>query len=778
MIEQSKQILLWGIKIILERYFNKSLDVSIPDPPAKLSNALLGENDFVKSNYENGFFALRSIFSNLKFCEKPGLSDNQYLHPNPDFELSSIIYPTADKKLNPQLWKKDEVLHELKTVNQETDDEQLLNLLYKYGSRLPIFDAKDCTLPIYDAVKILAALATSEKDEYRLVIGDLSGIQDFIYTINPEGSLKVLRARSFYLELLTKSLAYDICEDNNVTSANILFSGGGNFLMVLPENDELSAKLETYYKNVNSFFLIEFEGNLHMPIASVSFSLEELKSIRAKWTELYQKLDQAKRQKFYNLLQHPYDEARPVQQDECLICHTDAENADIKEFLDAGVTKKICDFCDRLKKFGASLKDLSYVYGVKSDEKKDGLYIPSIKSGYHWYYELGKPKRNDRLFQVNKINPDANIAIFYADYVTEEVVKGRKRAQDFEDLSKYSIGSDLIATLAMDVDNMGLIFSDGIHTPPEQPQHFLIMTHVLSQNLDYFFKFALKQDILANPDFCACDNLDKFKKAENRKVSVVYSGGDDLLLVGAWSDVLECAFDVHQSFEKYTCHNSDIGLSGGIYVSQPNFPFYIAVKKAQAGEKLAKDNYIDLLENEPGIYQGRDYSSSKIYDKRKNKLKLKDSITMFYDDTLHFLVKTMPDEEKKDRYLLTARWSEMTKQLWDNPDHSVEKHLKMFISNQLAEFVEDEKRVKFEFPRSFISKLYQMVDRYRNEKDGVLYLIDLVYSYSRLNRELFNKLKPIYNLYNRPDIKTKNYIIYLPIILNWLELLLRKKGEK
>ena len=35
---------------------------------------------------------------------------------------------------------------------------------------------------------------------------DLSGIQDFIYTITSDGALKALRARSFYLELLTEHL--------------------------------------------------------------------------------------------------------------------------------------------------------------------------------------------------------------------------------------------------------------------------------------------------------------------------------------------------------------------------------------------------------------------------------------------------------------------------------------------------------------------------------------------------------------------------------------------
>ncbi len=48
--------------------------------------------------------------------------------------------------------------------------------------------------------------------KYLVVGGDISGIQDFIYTITSKGALKYLRARSPFLELLVEEVVAEILE--------------------------------------------------------------------------------------------------------------------------------------------------------------------------------------------------------------------------------------------------------------------------------------------------------------------------------------------------------------------------------------------------------------------------------------------------------------------------------------------------------------------------------------------------------------------------------------
>ena len=94
---------------------------------------------------------------------------------------------------------------------------------------------------------------------------------------------------------------------------------------------------------------------------------------------------------------------------------------------------------------------------------------------------------------------------------------------------------------------------------------------------------------------------------------------------------------------------------------------------------------------------------------------------------------------------------------------------KHFRSNNLSKYETGETRIKFDFPRSFISKLYNMTEKYHKLDAGILYLPDFVYHYSRFDSSLRKKIKPIFETYNRYDLDKNgnNPIYYLPIILNW-----------
>lgn len=90
------------------------------------------------------------------------------------------------------------------------DDWQNISLLTlileKFGSFISVGEAD---VALFDLVKTTAAIAAATNHtpttELSLIAGDLSGIQKFIYTISSDGALKSLRARSFYLELVSQA---------------------------------------------------------------------------------------------------------------------------------------------------------------------------------------------------------------------------------------------------------------------------------------------------------------------------------------------------------------------------------------------------------------------------------------------------------------------------------------------------------------------------------------------------------------------------------------------
>ena len=49
-------------------------------------------------------------------------------------------------------------------------------------------------------------------------------------------------------------------------------------------------------------------------------------------------------------------------------------------------------------------------------------------------------------------------------------------------------------------------------------------------------------------------SLDDSDATLEKNISIVYSGGDDVFVVGTWLDVLNFAFDLRECFKKYTCN--------------------------------------------------------------------------------------------------------------------------------------------------------------------------------------------------------------------------------
>ena len=86
---------------------------------------------------------------------------------------------------------------------------------------------------------IAAALAENPKAEnLSLIVGDLSGVQSFIYTISSAGALKSLRARSFYLELVTEEIVQQLLEALELPRTNIIFAGASKLYILAADSDK------------------------------------------------------------------------------------------------------------------------------------------------------------------------------------------------------------------------------------------------------------------------------------------------------------------------------------------------------------------------------------------------------------------------------------------------------------------------------------------------------------------------------------------------------------
>ena len=101
----------------------------------------------------------------------------------------------------------------------------------------------------------------------------------------------------------------------------------------------------------------------------------------------------------------------------------------------------------------------------------------------------------------------------------------------------------------MDVDNFGDLFSG------ELTRSGIATISNLSRSMNLFFKGYLNQICCLELGELGKENhplnITEECKLNGRNVSIVYAGGDDLFIVGAWDDVAELAFDINACFNAF-----------------------------------------------------------------------------------------------------------------------------------------------------------------------------------------------------------------------------------
>ena len=148
----------------------------------------------------------------------------------------------------------------------------------------------------------------------------------------------------------------------------------------------------------------------------------------------------------------------------------------------------------------------------------------------------------------------------------------RKTLLTFQEIAEQSQGDELLGILKADVDSFGTLISKHTH------EDTLDKLEKISRDLDDFFSITVQQTISEN--------------AEWRPIYTVYSGGDDLLLVGPWSVMLDFAATVETQFSSGPGRRYDLTLSAAVTFMPPRIPIRHGVgraeddlKKAKAGDK-------------------------------------------------------------------------------------------------------------------------------------------------------------------------------------------------
>lgn len=142
--------------------------------------------------------------------------------------------------------------------------------------------------------EVPTAYTVDDKVKFRLIVGDLSGIQKHIfrpaYTKGGGGIAKRLRARSFYLSMLSDVVSHMLIQAFQLPVSNIVFSSGGKFYVLAPNTKYSEELVQAVQKKVDVELLERFHGQLALNLADISFSGPEFEDFGKVMAELGRKL--------------------------------------------------------------------------------------------------------------------------------------------------------------------------------------------------------------------------------------------------------------------------------------------------------------------------------------------------------------------------------------------------------------------------------------------------------------------------------------------------------
>ena len=649
---------------------------------------------------------------------------------------------------------------------------QLLQILEEGFSYVPSSTnrAEVCDISLYVHSKITSAVASCMKlyfDEqqiqdykkycfnsgnkifrnekiYLLVSGDISGIQDFIYTIPSKGALKTLRGRSLYIDLLLEEFIDEYLEQIGLSRANVLYSGGGHFYILAPNIEDIKKSIDKLQAKMNRWLMENIGINLYLAIGIAECSANNLMKSEAQgnlFAIVNKKLKDDKTIRYSkdeDFLEHIFnvEKEKDTAKKECNICH----NLVDKLWKYNSDEEIACEFCLNLYKLGQDILTQDLVFVISEEKIDGGIKIFGKDKDLYMYavniedIDMFKGKILRIYSKNNLLENDLAIRLYLADYSAKNE---NDEVMTFDDLAKSSCkidkGIKRLGVLRLDVDDLGIAFSSGFVSDKDKIEDNLRYATLsryadLSKDISMFFKVAINKicagDLIGCVDFEEkAFNILGIAKAQKRKVNIIYAGGDDLFLVGAWDEVLEVAIDINRAFKQFT--NGRLTLSAGMAMFSPTYPISkmaeIAGLLVQMSKNRKDKNTIALFGMETNLKANGKPECKHIYTWADFEMKV-------CKEKMNYLLARLSFDGDKFNKLsvgksLIYRLMDLI-QLADEDKLNIARFAYVLARMQPKQDKDEQKRKVYE---DFVSKMYQWINNNEDKKQLATALNLLVY---------------------------------------------------
>jgi CRISPR-associated protein Csm1 len=495
----------------------------------------------------------------------------------------------------------------------------LLELLRKYMFFIPSAPSIEVEVrnSLYAHHKTTAALASAillnkrdnSGDMFTIILGDVAGIQRYVYGSRTyKGALKMLRARSIYLSILTEAIARHIMNRLGLLPLNIMFCSGGHFMILAHYVRE--DELEGILKEIEEFLLREQRGLIGLKFSYVYMGREDFmdrERFRDKLEEAGRRLMESGLRLFRRVMRDYFDGVFgpvPVKNEICYSCgRTEKVETEVVD----GREISLCDGCRRMRGLARELKDARYMLAISwgggiakpeelsIDNPEYGVYTgplnftaSGLSVSYNLCKDLDSALRLVHMFLQQGLKPvDVDIYKINDTDLSNELERLRSLGEDYMDvarkislgfklISKHtplsresgdirefdemagaSSGSKMVGYLKLDVDGLGQRLRGYCETISD----FLTFSETISFIMEGCIEHMLSL---------------YFSKDYMNRLYLIYSGGDDLFLVGSWDAVVEAADKMYKELKEIL--KMDYGgptISAAMVIEDPKTPVKI-----------------------------------------------------------------------------------------------------------------------------------------------------------------------------------------------------------
>ncbi len=573
------------------------------DPPDPQRDCVQHTKSLLLSGFNSADSGpLESIFNRIRLDDTPQIT--AYLRSATLRLDREILFPQEQSASG------DDVASRLHTELTELDRRKLAGKALLEGTLFALQRhawALPSPLPavsLYDFARthaaLAAALANNPNGEICLLGGDLSGVQDFIYSVSAKGAAKQLRGRSLYLQLLTDACAHRVLTTVGMPLCNLLYAGGGHFYALLPGS--ALEQVDALRAEIGKKLLDAHRGTLYLALGGTRFA--PVTYGKDTWAAMSAEIEHDKRRRFASL-----------SKDDFATLFTPRQPEPPKE---EGAEEPLDRLDESLQKLGTGLNQARLLVAEPGDLRITSEDSPwyGVLAGLGLGYRTVEEERDyrpaytrrRRLLPLddsavpNDLNFGRDDVLGTRYTVTEAPTASAEDVERFNALglrddentlsfgdvlpfnllAKYSQGVSRIGVLRMDVDNLGDLFGTKLTRPDGVAA--LAYTAALSAALSRFFEGWVGE---------LCRKVNE--NGSGGKVYAVYSGGDDLFLLGSWHLIPGLARQIRDDFAAYVRgrplregERPPITLSAGITLHGGSYPLYQAADDAAEALDAAK----------------------------------------------------------------------------------------------------------------------------------------------------------------------------------------------